>query len=44
MKTASAKDFENLLRVLSELAAYQVLLAKPDVAGAAHLPLTHKDW
>ena len=44
MKTASDKDFENSIRFLSELAAYQMLLAKPDAAGAAHLPLTRRDW
>jgi cyclopropane-fatty-acyl-phospholipid synthase len=27
-----------------QLAIYQVLLAKPDAAGAAHLPLTRADW
>jgi cyclopropane-fatty-acyl-phospholipid synthase len=26
------------------LAIYQTLLAKPDAAGAAHLPLTRRDW
>lgn len=26
------------------LAVYQVLLAKPDAAGRAHLPLTRRDW
>jgi cyclopropane-fatty-acyl-phospholipid synthase len=27
-----------------ELAVYQVLLAKPDADGRAHLPLTRRDW
>jgi cyclopropane-fatty-acyl-phospholipid synthase len=27
-----------------ELAVYQVLLAKPDAEGRAHLPLTRRDW
>src|SRR5664280_715990 len=27
-----------------QLAVYQVLLAKPDLGGDAHLPLTRRDW